>query len=102
MTKTNLLRAPSPPPHALWRATTAATPPNPQHVGRTNRSALRPTVWAAKTSPTPAPSPTHPPSHTKKRLQSADGTVVCGDGGGNTYGRSSKQVSAKYHWQVFR
>jgi ferredoxin len=29
-------------------------------------------------------------AETKKQLQSAHGTVVCGDGGGNTYGRSSK------------
>src|SRR5258705_10958153 len=27
----------------------------------------------------------------KKRLQSAGGTVACGNGGGNTYGRFSKQ-----------
>ena len=38
----------------------------------------------------------------KKRLQSAPGTVVCGDGGENTYGGSSKQIRGKCHRQILR
>ena len=38
----------------------------------------------------------------KKRLQSAPGTVVCGDGGEDTYGGSSKQIRGKCHRQILR
>ena len=38
----------------------------------------------------------------KKQLQSAPRTVVCGDGGENTYGRSSKQIRGKCHRQILR